>query len=72
MGDKLPSWVILVLRILFGIILGVIMGGAGIFGYIAWKAKAKKWSGLMFAVVGGTAFLFYWLILNDILNILPF
>jgi len=61
-----------ILKIVFGIILAVVIGGSGLFGYIAWKAKARKWSGAMFGVLALGVFLFYWLILGDLWNVIPF
>lgn len=60
-----------ILRIVFGVILGVVIGGAGLFGYIAWKARAKKWSAGMFGIVAISVFLFYWLILGNPWNVIP-
>ncbi|KXA95463.1 hypothetical protein AKJ37_00425 [candidate division MSBL1 archaeon SCGC-AAA259I09] len=64
-------WWVLALRIIFGIILAVIIGGSGLFGYIAWKARARKWSGGMFAIAIVCIILFYWLILFDPLSAIP-
>lgn len=66
------QWWMWILRIVFGIILGVAIGGAGLFGYIAWKARAKKWSAGMFGIVAISVFLFYWLILGNPWNVIPF
>lgn len=60
-----------ILRIIFGIILAIVIGGAGLFGYIAWKARARKWSGGMFGIVAVSVFLFYWLILANPWNVIP-
>ncbi|KXB07138.1 hypothetical protein AKJ51_01955 [candidate division MSBL1 archaeon SCGC-AAA382A20] len=65
-------WWILALKIIFGIILAVIIGGAGLFGYIAWKARARKWSVGMFAIAIACVFLLYWLILADPFSVIPF
>ncbi|KXA91620.1 hypothetical protein AKJ57_00610 [candidate division MSBL1 archaeon SCGC-AAA259A05] len=65
-------WWILILKIVFGIILAVVIGGAGLFGYIAWRARARKWSAGMFGIVALSVFIFYWFILGDIWSIIPF
>ncbi len=65
MGDEMTWWLMLALRIIFGIILVLVIGGTGLFGYIAWKARARKWSGGMFAITIVSIFLLYWLILFD-------
>lgn len=67
----MPGWLILVLRIIFGIILALAIGGTGLFGYIAWKARARKWSGGMFAIAIVCVFLLYWLVLYDPFHIVP-
>lgn len=68
----MPSWITLLLRIIFGIILAVIGAGAGLFGYIAWKARARKWSGGMFTIVIISLLLLYRFILNNPWSLLPF
>ncbi|GEM_PF-1172074 len=65
------GWVVLALRVIFGIILAVIIGATVLFGYIAWKARARKWSGGMVGIAILCAFLFYWLILFDPFSIIP-
>lgn len=67
----MPWWVILILRIILGIVLGLVIAGTGLFGYIAWKAKARKWSGGMFAVLALAVFLFYWLVLGNPWGVIP-
>ncbi|MBS3815144.1 MAG: hypothetical protein KGY45_01125 [Hadesarchaea archaeon] len=51
-----------ILKIIAGIILAIIIGGSGLFGYIAWKAEARKWGGGMFAILVVCVILLYWLI----------
>lgn len=65
-------WWVLVLKIILGVILAIVIGGAGLFGYIAWKARAQKWSGGMFGIVAVCIFLFYWLVLEDLFHVIPF
>lgn len=63
----MPGWmeiVWLILRIILGIVLIIVVVGTGLFGYIAWKAHVKKWSGGMFAIAALCIFLFYWLVLG--------
>lgn len=69
-GGKL-DWLMLILRIIFGVILLVIIGGTGLFGYIAWKARARAWSGGMFGITAVSIFLLYWVILGNPYGILP-
>lgn len=53
-----------IIKIVFGIILVLIIVGTALFGYIAWKAGARKWGGGMFGIMALSIFLFYWLILD--------
>lgn len=64
-------WWLLILRIVFGTILSVIIGGSFLFGYIAWVSKARKWSGGIFAIAIVCIIVFYWLILFDPLSVIP-
>jgi len=59
------SWWVIALRVILGIILVLAVIATGLFGYIAWRARAKKWSGGMFAITILSIFLFYWLVLFD-------
>lgn len=49
-------------KIIAAIILVIIIGGSSLFGYIAWKAEARKWAAGMFGILVVCVFLFYWLI----------
>lgn len=66
------SILFLILKIILGIILAVVIGIAGLFGYIAWKAKARKWSAGMFLIVALSFFVFYWIVLGDVWSVIPF
>lgn len=67
----MPLW-LLALKIILAIIIGAVIAGTGLFGYIAWKAKARKWSGGMFLIMIVCIVLFYRFILNNPWGILPF
>lgn len=64
-GDVMTWWV-LVLRVIFGILLVIAALGTGLFGYIAWKARAKKWSGGMFGITIVSILLFIQFIIPQI------
>lgn len=64
-GDVMTWWV-LVLRVIFGILLVIAALGTGLFGYIAWKARAKKWSGGMFVITIVSILLFIQFIIPQI------
>ena len=56
------EWYMWIIKIVFGIILLLVIIGAGLFGYIAWKAEARKWGAGCFGAVVASVILFYWLI----------
>ncbi len=58
------EWWMLIIKIVFGIILILVLIGTSLFGYIAWKAGAKKWGAGMCGIAALCVFLFYWLILD--------
>lgn len=51
-----------IIKIILGIILVLIIIGSGLFGYICWKAQARKWGAGCFAVLAACVVLFYKLI----------
>jgi hypothetical protein len=51
-----------IVKILLGLILLVIIAGSGLFGYICFKAQARKWGAACFGVVAVCIVLFYLLI----------
>jgi hypothetical protein len=56
------SWWMWIVKILLGLILLVIIAGSGLFGYICFKAQARKWGAACFGVVAVCIVLFYLLI----------
>lgn len=56
------SWWMWIVKILLGLILLVIIAGSGLFGYICFKAQARKWGAACFSVVAVCVVLFYLLI----------
>ncbi|KXB03656.1 hypothetical protein AKJ45_00900 [candidate division MSBL1 archaeon SCGC-AAA261F19] len=60
----MPAWLILILKIIFGILLILIIAGTVLFGYIAWKARARKWGGGMFGIAVLCIFLLYYFIVG--------
>ena len=56
------QWWMWIIKILLGLILLVIIAGSGLFGYICFKAQARKWGAACFVVVAVCVVLFYLLI----------
>jgi hypothetical protein len=56
------DWPKLIVKIVLGLILLVIIAGSGLFGYICFKAQARKWGAACFSVVAVCVVLFYLLI----------
>ena len=55
-------WWMLIIKIVLGIILLLIIAGSGLFGYICFKAQARKWGAGCFAVLALCVALFYLII----------
>ena len=51
-----------IIKIVLGLILLLIIAGTGLFGYICFKAQARKWGAGCFAVLALCVVLFYLLI----------
>jgi len=56
------DWLKLIVKVVLGIILLLIIAGSGLFGYICFKAQARKWGAGCFAVLALCVVLFYLLI----------
>ncbi|MDI6819813.1 MAG: hypothetical protein QMC89_02770 [Candidatus Hodarchaeaceae archaeon] len=57
----MPWWMWIV-KIVLGLILLLIIIGSGLFGYICWKASARKWGAGCFVVLVACVAAIYWLI----------
>jgi len=53
------DWLKLIVKVVLGIILLLIIAGSGLFGYICFKAQARKWGAGCFAVLALCVVAFY-------------
>ncbi len=60
-----------IIRIVIGVVLILVILGSSLFGYVAWKAGARKWGGGLFGVGALSIFLFYWIVLSAFFAELP-
>ena len=60
-----------IIRIVIGVVLVLAMIGSSLFGYVAWKAGARKWGGGLFGICALSIFLLYWIVLSAFISELP-
>ena len=65
------EWWMAIIRIVIGVVLILVILGSSLFGYVAWKAGARKWGGGLFGVGALSVFLFYWIVLSAFVAGLP-
>ncbi|MFB6215964.1 MAG: hypothetical protein ABEJ72_03215 [Candidatus Aenigmatarchaeota archaeon] len=61
----------IILRAVIGIVLSLVIAGAGLFGYIALKAGARKWGSGMIILTAFSVLFFYWFVLQNPFNLVP-
>ncbi len=60
-----------IIRIVIGVVLVLVIMGSSLFGYVAWKAGAKRWGGGLFGICALSIFLLYWIVLSAFIAELP-
>jgi RNA polymerase subunit RPABC4/transcription elongation factor Spt4 len=69
-GDESLDMWIWVVKILVGLLLLVVIAGSALFGYICFKAQARKWSAACFGLVALCFALMYLLVVGEVAIVL--
>ncbi len=56
------EWWQWIVKIVLGLFLILVVVGSGLFGYICWKAQARKWGAGCFGITTLCILALYWLI----------